>query len=443
MSRPPPDPARLGAWRQWLLGMYRRTYFSSLRTSRRLLPLGKIFIAITIVSAFMAWDPSRSAMRHAFVLSWGAIVAGIVLNLARSPRKLSIQRSLPSAFVEGELFDYSILVTNNGRRRSPPLACRDHGRIHFPTAEDWIGSKPPFDLALNGFDRWFGYPKWIWLVETGQDVIGSDVAIPSLAPGASVRIPMRGRAGRRGPREFLGFYCALADPLGLVNRLIPVHERQSILVWPAPRQIALAAPPGSRSVSSGQARDPRRIGNSEEFRSLREWRPGDPIKRVDWKATARFGSPIAREYAPEQNLRSAMILDDSDAGCPLAAFEAAVAFAAFLVDSGRGSAPDLFAIASLAPMDLALPSAIPAAMRSLALAQPGEPASAQAWEDSIASLAAPLSSVILICPTWGPRQHKLAARLAATGISARAIVCSAPSAAIPAGIEAQIEDALS
>ena len=40
-------------------------------------------------------------------------------------------------------------------------------------------------------------------------------------------------------------------------------------------------------------------------------------------------------------------------------------------------------------------------------------------------------------------QQQLAARLAATGISARALVCSAPSAAIPAGIEAQIEDALS
>lgn len=378
------------------------------------------------------------AMRNVFSLSLAALLCAIILNFIRTPRKLLIARSLPDAFVEGELFEYSISVTNGGRLRTPPLACRDHGRIHFPTAADWIASSPPFDSELNSFDRWFGYPKWIWLVEMGQDVIGSDVAIPSLAPGQTVTIPMRGRAGKRGEREFLGFYCGLSDPLGLLNRLFAVHARQTILVWPRARAIELSPDPGSRSMRSGQARDPRRIGNSEEFRSLREWRSGDSMKRIDWKATARMGSPIAREYAPEQNQRSALIFDASDPDSPRPAFEAAIGFCAGLVGSGRGSSMDLFSIAPDPALDLSAIGSQAAAMRLLALAEPCEPASRQAWEDSILAMAASLSSIILICPSWGAPQKSLAARLAATGIGVRAILCSPATADIPVGVQAQL-----
>lgn len=397
---------------------------------------------MAIVSGSMAWDPSRLAMRSAFSLLLAALLSAILLNFLRAPRKLLIVRSLPDAFVEGELFDYSISVTNGGRLRSPPLACRDHGRIHFPTPSDWTGSSPPFDGELNSFDRWFGYPKWIWLVEMGQDVIGSDVAIPSLAPGQTVSIPMRGRAGKRGEREFLGFYCAMSDPLGLLNHLFPIHARQSILVWPARRPIHLSPDPGSRSMRSGQARDPRRIGNSEEFRSLREWRSGDSMKRIDWKATARMGSPIAREYAPEQNQRSALIFDASDPGCDPSAFEAGIGFCADLIGSGRSGAPDLFSIAPDLGLDLSAPGSQAAAMRLLALAQPAPPASRQAWEDSIVAMASSLSSIILICPSWGLPQNSLAARLASTGIGVRAILCSPATADIPIGVQAQLEGGL-
>lgn len=397
---------------------------------------------MAIVSGSMAWDPSRLAMRSAFSLLVAALLSAILLNFLRAPRKLLIARSLPDAFVEGELFDYSISVTNGGRWRSPPLACRDHGRIHFPTPSDWTGSSPPFNGELNSFDRWFGYPKWIWLVEMGQDVIGADVAIPSLAPGQTVSIPMRGRAGKRGEREFLGFYCGLSDPLGLLNRLFPIHARQSILVWPAARPIQLSSDPGSRSLRSGQARDPRRIGNSEEFRSLREWRSGDSMKRIDWKATARMGSPIAREYAPEQNQRSALILDASDPDCDSSAFEAAIGFSAELIGAGRAGSPDLFSIAPDSSVDLSALGSQAAAMRLLALAEPAEPASRQAWEDAIVGMASSLSSIILICPSWGPPQSSLAARLASTGISIRAILCSPATAEIPIGVQAQLAGSL-
>ena len=53
----------------------------------------------------------------------------------------------------------------------------------------------------------------------------------------------------------------------------------------------------------------RRLIEGREFDSLREFRAGDDLRMVDWKASARRGEPIVREYAPERN-QSVMLMID-------------------------------------------------------------------------------------------------------------------------------------
>jgi len=36
-----------------------------------------------------------------------------------------------------------------------------------------------------------------------------------------------------------------------------------------------------------------------DFREVREYQQGDPLKAINWKATARFGAPLVNEYEPE------------------------------------------------------------------------------------------------------------------------------------------------
>jgi uncharacterized protein (DUF58 family) len=45
------------------------------------------------------------------------------------------------------------------------------------------------------------------------------------------------------------------------------------------------------------------------FESLREWVPGDDTRTIDWKATAKRGKPIARQYEDERRQQVLIVID--------------------------------------------------------------------------------------------------------------------------------------
>jgi len=53
----------------------------------------------------------------------------------------------------------------------------------------------------------------------------------------------------------------------------------------------------------------RRIGAGIEFAELRPFVPGDVVRWIDWKTTARKGSPWVREHHPERNTDVVLFLD--------------------------------------------------------------------------------------------------------------------------------------
>jgi uncharacterized protein (DUF58 family) len=50
-------------------------------------------------------------------------------------------------------------------------------------------------------------------------------------------------------------------------------------------------------------------GLGTDFRQLRDYTPGDPIRDVDWKASLRQGKPIVREFQDERDQRVMFLLD--------------------------------------------------------------------------------------------------------------------------------------
>jgi uncharacterized protein (DUF58 family) len=50
-------------------------------------------------------------------------------------------------------------------------------------------------------------------------------------------------------------------------------------------------------------------GDGFELRELREYQPGDDLRKIDWKVTARMGYPITREYEPERGQNLFLLLD--------------------------------------------------------------------------------------------------------------------------------------
>jgi uncharacterized protein (DUF58 family) len=53
----------------------------------------------------------------------------------------------------------------------------------------------------------------------------------------------------------------------------------------------------------------RRPGGENEFERLRPYVPGDPYRHIDWRATARRGDFVSREYGQEVNQNLIFLLD--------------------------------------------------------------------------------------------------------------------------------------
>jgi uncharacterized protein (DUF58 family) len=70
-------------------------------------------------------------------------------------------------------------------------------------------------------------------------------------------------------------------------------------------------PRGARPIAGESAGEtPRRLpGAGVELLQLREYVSGDALSRIDWKATARHGALIAREYTEAQHLEILVVID--------------------------------------------------------------------------------------------------------------------------------------
>jgi uncharacterized protein (DUF58 family) len=113
-------------------------------------------------------------------------------------------------------------------------------------------------------------------------------------------MPLRLGAGRFGPvpARLLGRFA-----LAWWSRELPQDSRFTV----APDTV----PGGARPVAGEAAGEtPRRLpGVGVELLQLRDYQSGDALSRIDWKATARRGGLIAREYSEAQHLEILLVVD--------------------------------------------------------------------------------------------------------------------------------------
>jgi uncharacterized protein (DUF58 family) len=127
-----------------------------------------------------------------------------------------------------------------------------------------------------------------------------------------VRAPARGATAdavtlmpvRLGPQTWPRLPARVLGPLALAWWACPLQPVEHTLVAPD----ALRTIRRTRGLSGGMR--PRRvIGAGAELHQLRAYVPGDPLARIDWKATARTGSLITREFSEDQHLDVLVAID--------------------------------------------------------------------------------------------------------------------------------------
>ncbi len=128
----------------------------------------------------------------------------------------------------------------------------------------------------------------------------------ALEPGGSALVEYQAKPLRRGEMSFGDLHARARGPLGLASRQWQVPLGRTVSVYPDLRGLAAAA--GAGRAEEGRARA-RGLVEGREFAALRPYRPGDDVRAVDWKATARRGAPVVREWQPERNQSVWLLLD--------------------------------------------------------------------------------------------------------------------------------------
>ncbi|MCY1267931.1 hypothetical protein D9M68_311780 [compost metagenome] len=131
-----------------------------------------------------------------------------------------------------------------------------------------------------------------------------------LRPGERTLLAYRVRPLSRGHFVFPRCEIQLRSPLRLWQQRRHLERRDETRVYPdfarlyGAELMAVDHWLNRIGVRAGQRR-----GLGLEFHQLREFRDGDTLRQIDWKATARKRVPIAREYQDERDQQILFLLD--------------------------------------------------------------------------------------------------------------------------------------
>jgi uncharacterized protein (DUF58 family) len=152
-----------------------------------------------------------------------------------------------------------------------------------------------------------------------------------LDPGGSLRLDWIFKPVRRGVQKLELENVGSLFPFGFLRKHIGGGVRHEMLVWPAPveyrRWGAIAARPqlaGDRTA---------RAGSGGDLHALRRYEAGDSHRLIHWKASARSGQLLVRQFAAESQETFALWLQTSaDVWTRPEQFELLVSFAATLAE---------------------------------------------------------------------------------------------------------------
>lgn len=136
--------------------------------------------------------------------------------------------------------------------------------------------------------------------------------LPHLAPGSSIPLTYRAQGRARGRHVFGPLRVHLSDPLGITRRSVDVEGTTTAVVLPRIIALQSGAPavvgdvPGDRGTGV-----PRPVG--DDVGMVREYTPGDELRRIHWPATAHRGTLMVRKAESRRRRRVVILLDRTPA----------------------------------------------------------------------------------------------------------------------------------
>jgi uncharacterized protein (DUF58 family) len=126
-----------------------------------------------------------------------------------------------------------------------------------------------------------------------------------IAAGGAVRSLCRVNPSRLGVFGWPALHTRIAGPLRLAWWPRELACGRQVRVLPD----LLRSAADARGMAASGAKPGPDIGAGADVLRLREYRSGDPPRVIDWKATARAGRLISREFAQDHRLQIVIVVD--------------------------------------------------------------------------------------------------------------------------------------
>ena len=157
-----------------------------------------------------------------------------------------------------------------------------------------------------------------------------------LEPGEEALLTYTFQAGR-GSFKWSAVRATVSDPFGLFERELSLPAAAEVLVQPRVKKFRLFPLRPERTLHSPGVIPARIGGSGTDFWGVREYHTGDPLRRLDWRRTARHPHQFfTKEFEQEEIADIGIILDgrpSSDIRCGAdSLFEHALGATASLVE---------------------------------------------------------------------------------------------------------------
>ena len=133
-------------------------------------------------------------------------------------------------------------------------------------------------------------PAWL----RGHLGVRGIAAGTGIVPRSGWRREEAADALRRGPVGATSWQVVSSDPLGFFRNTRRCADSEVALVLP--RFASLVSRPQARDLEASVAAP--RAGSGTELFGVREYRAGDALRRIHWRASARHGELVVREFEP-------------------------------------------------------------------------------------------------------------------------------------------------
>ena len=250
--------------------------------------------------------------------------------------KIRVKRLLPKYVGVKQACSYELEIENLTGKVQKGLVVFEEIHDPRPLFETFINEIEPNENKRNAWDRGTLYYRWVWLIQKKAKTFITPVTLPDLPPGKTRKIKITCLPRYRGYLQFSGVTIARPGILGLFNRTVSRKLTDKLLILPQIDNVAPLNLLSSRHHHQGGVSLASSIGNSDEFMSLRDYRPGDPMRSIHWKSVAKTAQLVMKEFEDEHFIRHSLILDTFTTAQNEDIFEKAVSLAASYVCQLQG-----------------------------------------------------------------------------------------------------------